>query len=153
MAAVETFFSASSASTPGAFCEQHELAVSMNLITMPLKYPRYFDVSNLNMRSGHLAAMLSLMDMRMRPWTPRSRLRVLAISGNGNGDECPCESDARDEHLGDALARAVTAHAETLHTLDIGDYHATRCRAIGLVASLPALNVLDLSRLTRSRGS
>ena len=138
--------SASSASTPGAFCEQHELAVSMNLITMPVKTPRYFDVSNLNMRSGHLAAMLSLMDMRMRPWTPRSRLRVLAISGNGVGDECPCESDARDEHLGDALARAVTAHAETLHTLDIGGLprHALS-RAIGLVASLPALNVLDLS--------
>ena len=118
----------------------------MNLLTMPLKTPRYFDVSNLNMRSGHLAAMLSLMDMRMRPWTPRSRLRVLAISGNGNGDECPCESDARDEHLGDALARAVTAHAETLHTLDIGGLprHALS-RAIGLVASLPALNVLDLS--------
>jgi hypothetical protein len=118
----------------------------MNLITMPVETPRYFDVSNLNMRAGHLAAMLSLMDMRMRPRTPRSRLRVLAISGNGNGDECPCESDARDEHLGDALARAVTAHAETLHTLDIGGLprHALS-RAIGLVASLPALNVLDLS--------
>ena len=139
--------SASSASTPGAFCQHHLLAVSMNLFTMPVNTPRYFDVSNLNMRSGHLAAMLSLMDMRMRPWTPRSRLRVLAISGNGNGDECPCKSSyARDGHLGDALARAITAHAETLHTLDIGGLprHALS-RAIGLVASLPALNVLDLS--------
>jgi len=141
--------SASSASTPGAFCTQHEMAVSMNVITRPAETPRYFDVSNLNMRSGHLAVMLSLMDMR--PARPRSRLRVLAISGNGGGDECACEGDgakAREKHryLGDALARAITAHAETLHTLDIGGLpRDALSRAIGLVASLPALNVLDLS--------
>ena len=141
--------SASSASTPGAFCTQHELAVSMNVITRPAETPRYFDVSNLNMRSGHLAVMLSLMDMR--PARPRSRLRVLAISGNGGGDECACEGDgakAREKHryLGDALVRAITAHAETLHTLDIGGLpRDALSRAIGLVASLPALNVLDLS--------
>ena len=141
--------SASSASTPGAFCTQHELAVSMNVITRPAETPRYFDVSNLNMRSGHLAVMLSLMDAR--PARPRSRLRVLAVSGNGGGDECACEGDgakAREKHryLGDALARAITAHAETLHTLDIGGLpRDALSRAIGLVASLPALNVLDLS--------
>ena len=142
--------SASSASTPGVFCTQHELAISTNVLRHSfIEAPRYFDVSNLNMRSDHLGVMLSLMDARDSRRVPR--LRVLAISGNGKGDECPCESDgsrAKKEHryLGDALARAIAAHAETLHTLDIGGLprHALS-RAIGLVATLPALNVLDLS--------
>ena len=142
--------SASSALTPGVFCTQHELAISTNVLEQSFsEAPRYFDVSNLNMSSSHLGAILSRMDARDSRQGPR--LRVLAISGNGKGDDCPCEvggSSSRKEsrYLGEALARAIAAHAETLHTLDVGGLprHALS-RAIGIVATLPALHVLDLS--------
>jgi len=136
--------SASLRSRPGTFCAEStaRLAEILNRVEGA---PRYFDVSNLNTHSKDLERVLRAI-ARLKS-TRSASMKVLAISGNGEGHGCSCGAqDLRSRSLAAALAGAIEAQAETLRTLDIGGIpRRALARAMRVVAGLPALTTLDLS--------